>query len=97
VDRRITPDVSSDAPVRRSDPPDQVKNGLSRLRQDRPARIKQDAFPQQDRRPIQLQKAYDDIARWIELRYNRTRLHSALGYRTPQEVMDEYLDGQAAA
>jgi putative transposase len=43
------------------------------------------------------QKAYDDIARWIELRYNRTRLHSGLGYRTPQEVMDEYLNGQAAA
>jgi putative transposase len=42
-------------------------------------------------------KAHDDIARWIELRYNRTRLHSALGYRTPQEVMDEYLNGQAAA
>jgi len=43
----------------------------------------------------------DDIARWIELRYNRTRLHSTLGYRTPQEVLDEYLDeylnGQAAA
>lgn len=43
------------------------------------------------------QKAHDDIARWIELRYNRTRLHSALGYRTPQEVMDEYLNGQEAA
>ncbi len=43
------------------------------------------------------QKAYDDIAQWIELRYNRTRLHSALGYRTPQEVMDEYLNGQAVA
>ena len=26
--------------------------------------------------------AMDDIARWIELRYNRTRLHSTLGYRT---------------
>ena len=36
--------------------------------------------------------AMDDIARWIELRYNRTRLHSTLGYRTPQEVMDEYLN-----
>ncbi len=40
--------------------------------------------------------AMDDIARWIELRYNRTRLHSGLGYRTPQEVMDEYVNGQAA-
>jgi putative transposase len=43
------------------------------------------------------QRAYKDIARWIELRYNRTRLHSGLGYRTPQEAMDEYLNGQAAA
>jgi putative transposase len=43
------------------------------------------------------EKARQDIARWIELRYNRTRLHSGLGYRTPQEVMDEYLNGQEAA
>jgi putative transposase len=42
-------------------------------------------------------KARQDIARWIELRYNKTRLHSGLGYRTPQEVMDEYLKGQEAA
>ena len=42
-------------------------------------------------------KAQDDIARYIELRYNRTRLHSALGYRTPQEVHDEYLNRQFAA
>ena len=42
-------------------------------------------------------QAYEDIARWIELRYNRTRLHSVLGYRTPQEVLDEYLEMQAAA
>jgi putative transposase len=42
-------------------------------------------------------KARQDIARWIELRYNRTRLHSGLGYRTPQEVMDEFLKGQEAA
>jgi transposase InsO family protein len=42
-------------------------------------------------------KAQDDIARYIELRYNRTRLHSALGYRTPQEVHDEYLNRQLAA
>jgi putative transposase len=42
-------------------------------------------------------KAREDIARWIELRYNRTRLHSVLDYRTPQEVLDEYLEMQAAA
>ena len=43
------------------------------------------------------EKAWNDIARWIELRYNRTRLHSGIGYRTPQEVLDEYLNGQEAA
>ena len=42
-------------------------------------------------------KAHEDIARWIELRYNRTRLHSGLGYRTSQEVLDEYLKGREAA
>jgi putative transposase len=42
-------------------------------------------------------KAREDIARYIELRYNRMRLHSALGYRTPQEAYDEYLNAQAAA
>jgi len=44
-----------------------------------------------------IRRARDDIARYIELRYNRTRLHSALGYRTPQEVHDEYLNRQRAA
>jgi transposase InsO family protein len=44
-----------------------------------------------------IRKAGKDIARYIELRYNRTRLHSALGYRTPQEVHDEYLNRQRAA
>jgi putative transposase len=43
------------------------------------------------------QKARRDIARYIEIRYNRKRLHSALGYRTPQEVHDEYLNRQLAA
>jgi transposase InsO family protein len=42
-------------------------------------------------------KAREDIARYIELRYNRVRLHSALGYRTPQEVLDEFLSRQVAA
>lgn len=44
-----------------------------------------------------IKKAQEDIARYIELRYNRTRLHSALGYRTPQEVHEEYLNRQHAA
>jgi putative transposase len=42
-------------------------------------------------------KAREDIARYIEVRYNRMRLHSALGYRTPQEAHDEYLSMQVAA
>jgi putative transposase len=42
-------------------------------------------------------KARDDVARYIEVRYNRQRLHSGLGYRTPQEVLDEFMNAQAAA
>src|SRR6266581_7112420 len=42
-------------------------------------------------------KAKEDIARYIEVRYNRQRLHSALGYRTPQEVHNEYLNRQLVA
>lgn len=36
--------------------------------------------------------ARKDIARYIELRYNQIRLHSAIGYRTPNEVESEWLD-----
>ena len=42
-------------------------------------------------------KAREDVARYIEIRYNRKRFHSALGYRTPQEAHDEYLSMQAVA
>ena len=41
--------------------------------------------------------AIADIARYIELRYNSQRLHSELGYRTPNEVYNEYLNRQRAA
>jgi putative transposase len=42
-------------------------------------------------------KAQQDIAHYIEIFYNRQRLHSTLGYRTPHEVRTEYLNQQAAA
>ena len=42
-------------------------------------------------------KAMNDIASWIELRYNRTRLHLALGYRTRNEVEREFLGLKKAA
>lgn len=38
-----------------------------------------------------------DVAAYIELRYNSLRLHSGLGYRTPREIRNEYLNGQQAA
>ena len=41
--------------------------------------------------------ARKDVTRYIEFRYNTQRLHSALGYRNPQEVHDEYLNRQQIA
>lgn len=42
-------------------------------------------------------RAMEDIARYIEVRYNSQRLHSGLSYKTPNEVYSEYLNGQRAA
>ena len=42
-------------------------------------------------------RARADIAQYIEFRYNTRRIHSALGYRTPQEVHDAWLDSREAA
>ena len=41
--------------------------------------------------------AMKDIARYIETRYNPRRLHSAIGYRPPNEVHDAYRSQQMAA
>lgn len=41
--------------------------------------------------------ARNDIARYIELRYNSRRRHSELGYKTPHQVRIEFEDRQLAA
>jgi putative transposase len=38
-----------------------------------------------------------DIARYIELRYNSRRRHSGLGYKTPNQVYEEFLNRQLIA
>jgi transposase InsO family protein len=42
-------------------------------------------------------KAMAAIAHWIEIRYNRRRLHSGIGYRTPIETHNSYVSGAVAA
>ena len=38
-----------------------------------------------------------DITRYIELWYDPRRLHSSLGYKTPQEALDDWTEQQVAA
>jgi transposase InsO family protein len=42
-------------------------------------------------------EARSAVVRYIEVFYNRQRLHSALGYRPPMEVLGEWFDIRAAA
>lgn len=42
-------------------------------------------------------KAIQDVAQWIELRYNQKRLHSALGYATPNQFHASFNAGQVSA
>lgn len=41
--------------------------------------------------------ARKDVIRYIELRYNQIRIHSAIDYRTPSEVESEWFDRNQAA
>lgn len=41
--------------------------------------------------------ARKDVTRYIEFRYNRERLHSGLGYRTPEEAYNDYIKSRNAA
>ncbi|MFL6143211.1 MAG: integrase core domain-containing protein [Labedaea sp.] len=42
-------------------------------------------------------QARQEVVNYIEGFYNQQRLHSGLGYKTPLEVHNEYLNGQLAA
>jgi putative transposase len=52
-------------------------------------RVNRTAYPTREH-------ARADVTRYIEFRYNRRRLHSALGYRTPQEVHNEVFSPRSA-
>jgi transposase InsO family protein len=53
-------------------------------------RVHRDVYPTR-------KKARTAIARYIEVFYNRRRIHSAYGYRTPHEVRTQFLNDQLAA
>lgn len=52
-------------------------------------RVNRTAYPTRENARV-------DIARYIELRYNQIRLHSALGYRTPYEAESQWIEQHQA-
>lgn len=53
-------------------------------------RVNRTAYPTREQARL-------DITRYIELRYNQIRLHSGLGYKTPNEVEADWLANNSAA
>ena len=53
-------------------------------------RVNRTVYPTRDR-------AIQDVARYIELRYNQKRLHSGLGYLTPNQVEGTWYETREAA
>ena len=44
-----------------------------------------------------IEQAKDAVFEYIEIWYNRKRLHSSLGYKTPVEMESEFMNKQNAA
>ncbi len=69
-----------------------MNKALGRNRSTEPSRTSESIAPLYPTR----ERADLDITRYIELFYNPNRLHSALGYQSPNEVENAWHENQAA-